>query len=152
MVEDWEGVEAALGRFGLPANPCDRDELIRLLRQELQREEDEEGDQFLMRLVCAQLFSIGLVEDTLIIWEAKSCCFDTLLSIDVQFLCGAGLDRTKDFLRELNTDSALEALDYVKKCEAGGDFTGFSVEQQLAETKEFYRVLEPRAAPEQPRE
>ena len=44
-------LDEALSRFGLPAKATARDEIKRLLAEEVRREADEEGDQFLMRLL-----------------------------------------------------------------------------------------------------
>jgi len=136
--DGWNGVNAALGRFGLPAKPADRQAIITALEEQIRLESDEVGDQFLMRLLCAQLFSLGMVEDSLLVWQAKSCNFDTHCGIDVQFLCGAGLEPTKEFLRRGGSDDALDALDYIAKCES--DFAGFSVEGVLQQAREFYRA------------
>ena len=139
-MDDWEGVDAALARFGLPARAADRDEIARLLREEIRREWDGRADHLLMRVLCAQLFSIGRVEDSLLVWEAKSSGFDPMCGIDVQFLCGAGLEETKGYLRAVGTDPALAARDYIIKCEAADDFADFSVDQVLGWAKHFYRV------------
>lgn len=145
MADDgWEGVEAALSRFGLPTSSADRPAIIAALEDQIRLEADEVGDQFLMRLLCSQLFSLGVVQDALLVWRAKSCNFDTHCGIDVQFLCGAGLEQTKEFLQRDASDDALAALDYIAKCES--DFAGFSVERVLQQAREFYRVAEPNAA------
>jgi hypothetical protein len=136
--DGWEGVEAALIRFGLPAKPADRSAIIAALEEQICREADEAGDQFLMRLLCAQLFSLGVAEDALLVWRAKSCNFDTHCGIDVQFLCGAGLEQTKEFLRGEGSDAALEALNYIAKCES--DFAEFTVERVLQQAQTFYRI------------
>lgn len=138
MGNGWEGVNAALSRFGLPAKSLDRPTIIAELQEQIRREADEEGDQFLMRLLCAQLFSLGVVEDSLLVWEAKSCCFDTMLGIDTQFLCGAGLEQTKEFLRNTDSDASRDALNYIADCEP--DFRNFSVEEVLRRAKKFYKV------------
>ena len=140
MGDDWEGVDAALARFGLPARPEDRDAIIAALDEQIALEADEAGDQFLMRLLCAQLFSLGRVEDSLRVWRAKSCNFDAHCGIDVQFVCCAGLEPTKAFLRRDGSDTALDALDYLAKCEAAGDFAGFSPERVLDQARAFYRL------------
>src|SRR4051794_41965527 len=77
MDDGWEGVDAALARFGLPARPEDRDAIIAALDEQMALEADERGDQFLIRLLCAQLFSLGRVEDSLRVWRAQACHFDT---------------------------------------------------------------------------
>ena len=146
MGDGWEGVDAALARFGLPARPEDRDAIITALNEQMALEADEVGDQFLMRLLCAQLFSLGRVEDSLRVWRAKSCNFDTHCGIDVQFVCGAGLEPTKAYLRAVGGDDASDALDYLAKCEAGGDFDGFSPELVVQQARAFYKHAEPGAA------
>ena len=146
MGDDRENVEAVLARFGLPARPEDRDAIIAALNEQIALEADETGDQFLMRLLCAQLFSLGHVEDSLSVWRAKSCNFDTHCGIDVQFVCGAGLEPTKAFLRRDGSDAALDALGYLAKCEAVGDFEGFSPDLVVQQARAFYKHAEPGAA------
>jgi hypothetical protein len=148
MIDDWEGVNAALARFGLPARPEDRDTIVAALDEQVKLEADEEGDQFLMRLLCVQLFSLGQVEDSLRVWRAKSCNFDTHCGIDVQFVCGAGLEPTKAYLRHVGGDDALDALDYLVKCEAGGDFAGFSPERVIDAERAVYKFDAPAGTPD----
>jgi hypothetical protein len=110
------------------------------IEEQIRLEDDEIGDQFLLRLLCAQLFSIGVVEDAMLIWRAKSCNFDTGLGIDIQFLCGAGLEPTKEFLRGQNSDEARDALEYLAECESSADFSEFSVDEVVRQAKCFYGV------------
>ena len=148
MDDGWEGVDAALARFGLPARPEDRNAVIAALDEQMVLEADEAGDQFLMRLLCAQLSSLGQVEDSVRVWRAKSCNFDTHCGIDVQFVCGAGAEPTYAYLRAVGGDDASDALDYLAKCEAGGDFAGFSPELVVQQARAFYKHAEPGAAPD----
>ena len=141
--DDWQGVEAALARFGMPARPADRRVIVAALEEQIRLEADEVGDQFLMRLLCGLLFSLGQAEDSLLVWRAKQCNFDTHCGIDVAFLCGAGLEQTKAFLAAAGTDEANAALEYLRHCEASGDFKGFSVAEEVAELRRFYRVGSP---------
>jgi len=134
----WEGVEAALGRFGFPAVHSQRSDILTELWKQIRLVEAEKGDELLLRLLCAQLFSIGVVEDSLAVWAAKSCSFDTMAGIDVQFMCGAGLEETKQFLRSTATEPSLAALEYLRECEASGDFEEYAVESVLEATREFY--------------
>ena len=147
MNDDWDGVKAALARFGLPARQANRGAIIAALDEQITLEADEDGDPFLMRLLCAQLFSLGWAEDTLRVWRAKSCNFDTHCGIDVQFLCGAGLEPTKAHLSEIRGDDALEALNYLIKCEAAGDFEEFSPERVLEQARAFYKLAESSGTP-----
>lgn len=138
--DEWEAVGAAVSRFGLPADPGQRPAIVEALEEQIRLEVDEEADHDLMRLLCVQLFSIGRVEDALLIWRAKTCNFDTMCGLDVQFLCGAGLAATREFLRRVGTADALDALDYLEKAEAAGDFTGFSTEQVLEQARDYFEV------------
>ena len=133
-------VDDALLRFGLPASQAHRDEIRKMLDAEIQKEADDEGDQLLMHLLCAQLFTIGKIEDAEIIWQAKSCNFDTMIGIDVQLVCGAGLEETKAFFHTINSAEAQDALEYLQKCEASGDFERFPVERGLEVYRRFYGV------------
>jgi hypothetical protein len=144
MDDDWDGVNAALGRYGLPAKLTDRPPIIAALEEQIGLESREEGDHYVMRLLCVQIFSLGLAEDSLLVWRAKSCNFDTMCGIDVHLLCGAGLEPTKSFLAGVGGEDADEALEYLRKCEACGDFEGFSVERASAEHREDYGGMSPR--------
>ena len=128
----------AIQRFGLPARPEHRHDILRLLSEEFAREKQEEGDQELLRAFCAQLFSLGLVEDSLPIWSAKNCNFDTMCGIDVQFLCGAGLASTREFLAGSSAPAASEALGYLTHCEQTGDFAEFTPAKWLAHARYYY--------------
>ncbi len=138
MGDDWDGVAAALSRHGLPAKLADRPMIVTALEEQIVLETREEGDQYVMRLLCVQIFSLGLAEDAPVIWRAKSCNFDTMCGIDVHLLCGAGLEQTKSFLEGADTEDAVEALAHLRKCEACGNLDGFSVERASAEHREYY--------------
>lgn len=129
-------VDEALGRFGLPARPADRAAIIAALEGEIRL--GEECDEQLMRLLCAQLFSLGQAEDAIPIWIAKSHNFDTFCGIDVQLLCGGGLEQTKAFLAGTASEDACAALEYLGEAEASGDFNQFRVEQVLEENRQYY--------------
>lgn len=128
----------AIQQFGLPTQPAHRETLLRLLSEEIEREQAETGDQELLRTLCAQLFSIGTAEDSLAIWAAKDCNFDTMCGIDVQFLCGAGLEATKEFLATSSAPVAAHALKYLVECEQSGDFLEFSPAKCLSEARFYY--------------
>jgi hypothetical protein len=141
--DGWQGVDAALARFGLPANPADRTAIIASLEEQIRLEAEGVGDQFLMRLLCGLLFSLGVVEDSLLVWRAKECNFDTHCGIDVAFLCGAGLEESKAFLAVAGTEDAAAALEYLRHCEACGNLAGFTVAKELTELRRFYGVESP---------
>ncbi|MGV3721388.1 MAG: hypothetical protein ACO1SX_10815 [Actinomycetota bacterium] len=61
-----------------------------------------------------------------------------MAGIDVQYLCGAGLEETKQFLRATATEASLGALGYIIECEASGDFEQYAVESVLEDACAFY--------------
>jgi hypothetical protein len=66
------------------------------------------GDKTLgMRVLCAGLFVLGDVRDSLLIWQAKVSSFDASCSIDVQFLAGSGVEVTKAHLAGLHQPTAV---------------------------------------------
>ena len=111
-----------------------------MLAEEIEREKQEVGEQELLRTYCSQLFSIGVVEDSLPIWTAKNCNFDTFCGLDVQFLCGAGLQLTKEFFANSTVPAAVEALAYLTECEQAGDFAKFTPAVWLAHARAYYRL------------
>ena len=128
--------EEQLLQLGLkPAN-----ESLLLVRQtlvaqiELERHA-EEGNHHVIMLCCVQLFGGAFLDDVLLIWEAKSSGFDLFCSLDVQLLCGAGLDETKEFLSAHPSETAKAALTYIEECELTGDFNSWSPSKQM----EYYR-------------
>lgn len=84
------------------------------------------------------MFNVGFLNDVLVIWRAKESSWDAHCSIDVQLLCGAGLEATKEYLAAEGSHSASAALDYLRQCEAAGDFTDFSVENQSRWYSKYY--------------
>ncbi|MFG2116044.1 hypothetical protein ACGFRB_25990 [Streptomyces sp. NPDC048718] len=143
-----------LDRHGPHPTGADLDEVRRLLveRTRLEEEEQGDGDTRLMKLCCVQLFHAGVLDDVPLIWEAKAASMDASCSIDVQLLCGGGLEATKRYLRyrctpgagmpgaEASTDEVAEesaadaehALGWLLDCERAGDFEDFTVEGRSA--------------------
>ena len=132
--------DECLQRYGLRPAGGDLDQVWEILREKtaLERQEQGDGDPALMRLCCVQLSNVGFLDDVLAIWHAKESSWDAHCSIDVQLLCGAGLEQTKRHLAADGSPSAREALDYLLQCEAAGDFTGFSVEGQSRRNSAYY--------------
>ena len=91
-------------------------------------------------LCCVQLFSRGQLEDVLHIWAAKRSGFDLGCNLDVQFLCGAGLEETKRFLTVQTSQEAAQALEYIRGCEATGDFNKFTPEVYLDIYRRYFGV------------
>jgi hypothetical protein len=127
-------------KFGLPASPLDRDEIRRLLSEEIERQHDESAatDVEILRTLCLLLFSLGIVDDALLIWDAKESSFDNHFSIEVQFLCGAGLEATKRFLAGSIAPSAPAASAYLCDCEEGDDFVDWTPQTTIDRYREYY--------------
>lgn len=122
--------------YGLtPADEC-LDAIRRTLANEIEIE-NQAGKRTddLALPCCVQLFSRAQLEDVLLIWEAKSSSFDLGCYLDVQLLCGAGLDLTKQFLSTKHSEMAKAALTYIEECELAGDFDDWSPSKQM----EYYR-------------
>jgi hypothetical protein len=70
-------------------------------------------------------YLIGLhqdVRDSLLLWRTKQLTFDTACEFDIQLVAFAGIDHTLAYLRSLPDPEAVEAVDYLQQCQAGGDF------------------------------
>lgn len=130
----------ALQKFGLPASPRHRDELRQLLAEEIERERRGESGEEMLRTLCLQVFSVGIVDDALLIWKAKRSSFDAGAGLDVQFLCGAGLSATKKHLAESSDPAAPAALKYLTECEKTGDFENWTPLATLTQYRRYYRV------------
>jgi hypothetical protein len=104
--------DESLRRYGLGPSGRELAAVRALLEAEAGRERraQGDGDTELMKLCCVQLFNAGEVGDALAIWGAKTASFDAACSIDVQLLCGAGLDETKAFLSGQRSEQARAAL------------------------------------------
>ena len=131
-----EQLDAQLELYTLNPNPKFAEEIREIIRQEIA--DDNRQDNEILKLSCIQLFSIGQVDDSLLIYQAKESSFDASCYIDIQLLCGAGLEATKDYLARQNTAEANTALNHLRSCEQEDDFDGFSVESQ---NKEFHRYF-----------
>jgi hypothetical protein len=123
-----EQVNAQLEKYTLNPDPKFAEEIREIIRQEIANEKREDNE--ILNLSCMQLFSLGEAKDSLLIYKAKMSSFDASLYLDIQLLCGAGLEETKDFLAKQNTPETKEVLDHLLICEKGGEFDEFSVESQ----------------------
>jgi len=61
-------------------------------------------------------------------------------SIDIQLLCGRGLAETNAYLLAEGSPGAARALDDIRRAEAAGYFTDFSVEKQAASYVAYYHA------------
>jgi hypothetical protein len=91
-----------------------------------------------MRLCCFLLFRAGLLKDVPRIWRAKTSSMDADASIDLQLLCGAGLEETKRYLRELGSDEAEAASRRLLTNEVSGELDGFSAGEYAASQEAYY--------------
>ncbi|MER5466244.1 hypothetical protein ABT010_37495 [Streptomyces sp. NPDC002668] len=116
--------DESLRRYGLRPAGVNLDEVRGLLAAQtlLERRPQGDGDTELMKLCCVQLFNAAVLEDVLLIWQAKSASMDADCSIDIQLLCGSGLARTKTYLSSRRLPEADAALQRLLRCEAAGDF------------------------------
>lgn len=133
--------DESLARYGLRPASAELDQIREMLEVQtaLERQSQGDGDTQLMKLCCVQLFNVGIVEDVLLIWQAKESSWDAHCTIDVQLLCGAGLAETKAYLAAESSAGTSEALDYLLECEAAGDFIDFSVENQSRWYSGYYQ-------------
>ena len=124
--------EENLKRYGLVPS----DESLPAIRQMLAREAELERnggnrEEDLALLCCVQLFSRGLLEDVLLIWEAKESGFDLACYLDGQFLLGAGVEQTKNYLINNHIPEASAALEYINGLEKSGELIDWSPSQHL---------------------
>jgi hypothetical protein len=132
--------EECLRRFGTSPAPEQLEEIRAVLDAETQQERQAQGggDTQAMRLCCFLLFRAGLLEDVPRIWRAKTSSMDADASIDLQLLCGAGLEVTKRYLRELGSDEAEAAARRLLTNEVSGELDGFSVDAYAASQEAYY--------------
>ena len=131
--------DESLARFGLVPSEEDLPKVREILAREAEAERTGSGrEDDLAHLCCVQLFSHGKPEDILRIWDAKESGFDMASVVDVQFLCGGGLDATKRFLASMPDERAAAALSYIAECEEAGDFDEFSPETYLQGQREYF--------------
>lgn len=102
--------------------------LCELLKEEMiyraNEDEDDGGEYFEGIYWCSLfLYKIGKVEDVNILWKAKNIDFDTFCGFDVQFLVGAGVDKTIEYLQSKTDEDSKKALDCILKCKNADDFS-----------------------------
>jgi hypothetical protein len=83
-------------------------------------DDDPELDAFENLYWCGLLLYLaGNPEDVSLMWEAKQISMDTAGGFDVQYLVGAGVEQTLEYLRENRSNSIAE---YIAKCKQSRDF------------------------------
>jgi len=130
----------SLMQYGLKPTSADLPAIRELLASQVQKEKEAQGrgDAELMKLCCIQLFNAGLLRDVLAIWSAKTASMDSDGSIEIQLLCGGGIEVTKGFLSTQDSDEAQAALTRILECEAAGDFGAFSVDDFSTFYENYY--------------
>ena len=108
--------------------------------EQIEREHNGESGEEMLRTLCLQLFSLGDAEDAPLIWEAKQSSFDAGCGLDVQVLCGAGLEATKRSLAKSGVLSAAAILNFLIECERAGDFAEWTPEKTIADYRRYYRL------------
>lgn len=129
-------VENLLHTYGLEPKVENTDEIRKLLLEELEIHNLEDHEY--LKTLCIQLFAIGMVSDTLLIWNAKEKDFDTHCYIDIQLLCGAGVEPTLKYLKEKSSSEAIKELNYIIECE--DDFVNFNKKEILDAYKKYYGI------------
>jgi len=133
-----------LERYGLRPGPQELAEIRRILEAHTALEANSQGtgNTLLMHLCCVQLFNQGCLEDVLLIWRAKQASMDAAVSIDVQLLCGQGIEQTKAYLASLPGAEANAILRRIEAGECGPfpDFEAFTPEARAAEYARYYGV------------
>ena len=70
--------------------------------------------------------------------KAKMSSFDAACYIDIQLVCGAGLDATRAFLRESSEPEAKQLLALLQEGSSVRDFDGFTPEGLLGFYRRYY--------------
>ncbi|CCD92268.1 conserved hypothetical protein [Bradyrhizobium sp. ORS 375] len=125
-----------LARYGLTPAADDLPEIRRLIEAATADTNRDSNEP--LKLMCIQLFSAGIASDALLIYEAKMSSFDAGCYIDIQLVCGAGLEATEDFLRSSSAPEAQELLATLDDCKRASDFDGFTPQQHLAFYRRYY--------------
>ena len=83
---------------------------------------------------CAlYLYRIGEIDDMELMWRAKTINFDLYCAFDVQFLVGAGVDQTLEYLESKGLG---EAKTYMLECRDAGAFD--NLEQWYDSRKAYF--------------
>ena len=125
-----------LARFGLTPVAADLPEIRRLIQTAIADSNRDSNEP--LKLLCIQLFSAGIPSDALLIYRAKMSSFDASCYIDIQLVCGAGLEATKAFLRASRAPEAKALLAVLQDSKYATDFEGFAPQQQLDSYRHYY--------------
>lgn len=126
-----------LARFGLTPATADLPEIRQLVQSAVADRNRNSNEP--LKLLCVQLFSAGIPSDSLLIYKAKMSSFDAGCYIDIQLVCGAGLEATKAFLSGSSDPEAKALLALLQNSSHAGDFDGFTPQQHLNSYRRYYR-------------
>ncbi|MCC5613210.1 hypothetical protein LC612_42665 [Nostoc sp. CHAB 5834] len=126
--------------YGLRIAQEDAEAVRHVLNEQIRLEtvSSKYTEEDLMKVSCVQLFSLGNLEDVLLIWEAKNSSMDAGCYIDAQLLCGAGFDPTVDYLKSLDTKVDKDALEWILEVEQAGEFDEFSPESYIQYYEKYF--------------
>ncbi len=127
-----------LEQFGLVPKPDELPTIRRLLAEETEQTRKHNGNVPLLRLFCIQLFAHGKVDDIFLIWRAKRSNFDAGCGIEVELLCGAGMDATKGYLSKQESQEAVEILKYLNEHQANSEV--WSPQAHLKFWQNYYKL------------
>ncbi|MBD0380177.1 hypothetical protein [Paenibacillus sedimenti] len=127
-----------LEKYGLVPETEYLEVIRKLLIDEIENNNSEDNEY--LKTLCIKLFSLGNVEDTYLIWRAKNKNFDTGCYIDIQLLCGAGIEETKKYLSNDLSNDAFDELSYIENGVISGDFNDFSRAKIIKFYKEYYGI------------
>lgn len=130
-----------LSTFGFPPAASDAYRIRSLLRERVILEENSSGGgcSEVMRLLCAQLFTFGDAKDAALIWRAKKSSMDANASIEIELLCGAGVEETRSSLSRARDHYSTGALKAVCDSVSSGQLADFSVSEFTKNLVEYFR-------------
>ena len=130
--------EKLIKKYTLSPAADKRQEIIALFKEEMAIENITDHEY--LKTLCILLFSIGNVTDSMLIWQAKKKDFDAGSYIDIQLLCGAGIQETKQFLKKENSSDSIAALQAIESAEIAGDFDDFNKSEHLEFYHRYYGI------------
>lgn len=102
-------------------------------------DEGNDGEFFENIYHCAFfLFTVSDLNDVIPMYEAKMSNFDLGCGFDIQFLIGAGVEETINYLCQNKNPTSQSALEYIKACQTGGDFD--NLEEWIEHKKSYFGI------------
>ncbi len=108
--------------------PIHKKLLKRLFQIEVKEREEDTYEDYELFYWCIFLISrLGDVNDIYEILDAKYMDFDASFGVDPQYLIGAGLENTIEYLSSKDDDTSKEILKYILDCKNEGFFNYFEL-------------------------